>query len=352
MMKKYWIGFLVCMLMPLAAGAESAVPAAPATANGVVKAVQTHHITAPFSSTLLPFDWSPGDAVQAGDILFELDTQKVYAPEEGTFSLFAREGELAEDVIRQYGGLGSIQKSQPFVINCTTRGAYQEVDTKFVSVGETLYFRLTQDNKVEGQGRVIAVTPSGYTLQITQDEFEMGKRVKLYRQEKKTSRSCVGEGNISRALEQPVLGAGRVLRCPVQDGQRVSKGDLLFETVAADAAPGAATVIAVPLSGVLDAPKVAVGQQVYKGQALISLQDASALKVVAQVDEVDLPRLRVGSGVTIVFDSYPDQRVPGTVAAISSLGEVRQNATYYDVDISFATGLDIRLLMNATVTLP
>lgn len=351
MMKKYLLGFLAVLLTPLAAMAESAAPAA-STANGVVQAVNTYHLTAPFSGTLLPFDWSPGDALQEGDALFALDTQKVYAPEDGAFSLFAREGELAEDVIRQYGALGSIQKTRPYLIHCTTRGAYQDVDAKFVSVGETLYFRLTLDTKEEGEGRVIAASPSGYTVEVTRDAFELGKRVKLYREEKKPKRSCVGEGVIARAPEQPVLGSGRVLRCAVQDGAVVSKGELLFETVAADAAPGAAPSITAPKAGVLETLKVAVGQQVYKGQALATLLDPSALKVVAQVDEVDLPRLAPGSGVQLAFDSYPGQSVPGTVTAISSLGEVKQNATYYDVDISFMTQLDIRLMMNATVTLP
>jgi hypothetical protein len=236
---------------------------------------------------------------------------------------------MAEDVIRQYGSLGSIQKTQPLLLDCTTGGAYEKADTKFVSVGETLYFRLTQDNDLEGVGRVIAASPAGYTVQITGNEFEMGERVKLYREEKKSRRSCVGQGVISRALEQPVLGAGRVLACPVPDGQWVEKGDLLFETVAADAAPGAATGIAAPQAGVLD-----------------------TLKVMAQVDEMDLPRVQVGGSGEIVFDSYPGQPVPGTVTAISGLGEVKQNATYYDVDIVFSTRLDIRLLMNATVTFP
>lgn len=353
MMKKYFIWVLTILLLPGLALAESSAEALPAaTANGVVKVVRTYDITAPFSGTLLPFDWSRGDKVQAGDALFGLDTQKVYAPETGTFSLFAREGDLAEDVIRQYGSLGSIQKTLPYLINCTTGGAYQEADTKFVSVGETLYFRLTLDSDEEGEGRVIAASPAGYTVQITGDEFEMGERVKLYREEKKNSRSCVGQGVISRAQEQPVLGTGRVLTCAAPDGRKVVKGELLFETVAADAAPGVSTMIAAPQTGVLDALKVLAGQQVYKGQVLVTLQDTSALKVLAQVDEVDLPRVQVDGSAEIVFDSYPGQPVPGTVTAVSGLGEIKQNATYYDVEIVFSTRLDIRLLMNATVTFP
>ncbi|NLV57835.1 MAG: HlyD family efflux transporter periplasmic adaptor subunit [Clostridiales bacterium] len=354
-MKKYLVWLLVILFTPLAAWAEGSGPASvsPAvTANGMVKAVQTYDVTAPFSGTLLPFDWSRGDTVQAEEVLFKLDTQKIYAPESGTLSLFAREGDLAEDVIGQYGSLGSIQKTQPYLINCTTRGAYQAVDTKFVSVGETLYFRFTDDSKVKGEGRVIAASPAGYTVQITSGAFEMGEQVKLYRDERRNSRSCVGQGVVSRALEQPVLGSGRVIACLVSDGQKVQKGDLLFETVAADAAPGTATSITAPQGGVMDMPKVMAGQQVYRGQVLVTLQDTSAFKVVAQVDEVDLPRVRVGGSVEILFDSYPGQPVPGTVTAISGLGEFRQNATYYDVDIAFSTGMDIRLMMNATVTFP
>ncbi len=346
---------LICLLlMPFAALAEG--DAAGPTANGIVKAVHTLDITAPFSGTLLPFTLERGEMVASGQQLFALETQKIYAPESGKLTLFAAQGDLAEDVCRQYGMLANIEKANRFLLNCTTRTAYDEVENKFVSAGETLYFKVAEDTDIVGVGRVIAADPSGYTVEVApkegDNEYEIGKRVKLYRAEKKNSSSCVGEGYIARAAGQPVLGGGRILRCAASDGQTIKKGDLLFEAVASDAAPAAAAKVKAPSAGVVDAPKVVSGQQVYQGQVLATLHETGALKVVAEVDEVDLGRLHEGSGVSLVFDSFPDETVTGTVTHISQMGVAKQNATYYDVDITFRSVSEVRLFMNATVTLP
>ncbi len=342
---------LTLLLLP-AALAEAAPELSTATANGSVEAQKTYDILAPYSGTLLPFDLSMGDAVEPGEKLFFMDTQKVFSPADGKITLFAAPGDSTQDVIRQYGALASIEKASRYVIDANTHNAYNDKENKFVSVGELLYFKLSEDNDEEGQGRVVAASPSGYTVEIAQGEYELGKRAKLYRQEKKDDKSRVGDGLIVRAAEQPVMGGGRILQINVTDGATVRKGDLLFDTVAEDAELPAEQVIVAPSAGVLEAPAVISGQQVYKGQRLVTLHDTTQLKVVAQVDEVDLPRLHDGSGVTLVFDSYPGQSVPGVVASISRMGVAKQNATYYNVDISFSTQLDIRLGMNVTVTLP
>ena len=323
------------------------------TANGVVKAVHTYDVTAPYSGTLLPFDWEKGDEVRACETLFTFDTFKIYAPADGKITLFASMGDNADDVLAQYGMLASVQKNACFQINATTSRAYNSRETKFVHNGETLYFRSLKDSAQAGSGRVVYADQKGYTVEIVDDGYELGDKVRLFREENKDAFSSVGEGTISRANDVKVLGTGRVANCAVQDGQMVSKGDLLFETVSVDCPVGEIRVeVVAPQAGVLGGLMAASGQQVYKGQVLATVHCISALKVVAEVDEVDLWRVQPGAAVSIVFDSYPEERVLGTVSRISGMGTQKQNATYYDVDVVFACGLDVRLLMSATVTLP
>lgn len=339
----------VLLVLPMGAFAEGKVT----TANGVVKAVTTYDLVAPFSGTLLPFSWEKGDAVKDGETLFVLDTIKVYAHEAGKVTLFAKVGDDASDVLSQYGMLASVEKNAPLIINATTRNANNTLENKFVHNGETLYFKLTQDTDEVGYGRVTYVSGKEYTVEIAEGDFKLGQRVKLYREEKRTTKSCVGDGTIARAEEVPVLGTGRIINCAVQDGQMVQKGDLLYETVASDCAVDMRSVnVTSPKEGVLDVLKVVSGQQVYKGQVLATVHDTSALKVVGEVDEVDLARVQTGMAIALVFDSYPEQQVSGTVQKISLMGTQKQNATYYDVDIAFTTELDVRLFMNATVSIP
>ena len=336
------------LLLPAAVHAETVVSV---TANGIVKASDTYDITAPFSGTLLPFSAEQGDEVAVNDPLFVLDTQQIYAPEDGIVTLFAAPGDHSQDVMQQYGMLASITKPNPYRVRATTFNAHK--DNKFLHIGEALYFHLSSDKDEEGEGRVIAVEGNAYIVEITQGSFQLDKKVKLFREKGKGNNARTGEGTIVRAPEAPVFGDGRVLRCTVADGQQVQKGALLFELVSADCPSDVTSeAICTARSGVLGSLQVAAGQQVYKGQVLVTLHDTSSLKVVAEVDEVDLHRVQVGGTVSLAFDALPGQTLPGTVTRISGLGTLKQNATYFDVDITFANAPDIRLFMNATVTLP
>ncbi len=324
------------------------------TANGTVQAQTTYDITAPYSGTLLPFDLAAGDYVYKGDSLLGYDTTKIYAPQDGILvATFAEAGDNTQDVLNQYGSLCVIEKAVPYQIAATYQGAAADAEYKFVHLGETLYYELTSDKDDNGECRVIAADSKAYTLELSTGEFEQGKQVKLYRDSKRTSKSCVGTGTIGRAPETYVQGAGRIVNVLKQQGDAVKKGDTLYEAVSIDCAPDTlSTSITATAEGVLSGPKVISGQQVYKGQLLLTLNDTSNLKVVAQVDEIDLSRVSLGTTVAITFDAYPGQTVSGTVSAVSLSGITKQNAAYYDVDITYSAPFQTLLGMNATITLP
>lgn len=351
--KKVLALLITTLLLPAGALAQDIEIIRPATANGHTEAVNTLDILAPYAGTLLPFDLSSGDAVQQGETLFTLDTHKMYAPYSGVITLLSAPGELANDATLRYGMLASLQPENRFRIEATTRGAYNKKENKDVHLGETLYFKGTSDSDIKGECRIISASGNAYVAEIVKGDYEIGKRVKLYRDSNRSSDSCVGEGGITRAPEIPLHGTGRLLRWAVEDGQHVEKGTLLLETVSADAPANVkTTLIPAPQNGIVGTPSVAAGQQVYKGQLLLTLHDTTALKAVVEVDEVDLSRIGEEAQVTLVFDSYPDQEVPGVVTHISGIGTSKQNATYYAVDISFTTMLDVRLGMSVTATLP
>ncbi len=345
MKKCKWLCLLLICLLPCSALAT--------TANGTVEAVTTVDVTAPFSGTLLPSDHDAGDAVAAGETLFTLDTLKVYAPADGMLAaVFAEAGDSAADITAQYGMLAAVEKSSPLVISASTNGAYDEKANKLIHIGETLYYYRTSKKADDGMARVIAVSGEQYTLEVLTGDYELGEEVKLYRDSAFTSKLCVGKGRIARGADVPVLGSGRVLKRYASQGMLVRSGDLLYE-LAADALPGALSAdVAAPCAGVLALPKVASGQQVYRGQVLATIHDTSALQVRAEVDEVDLGALQVGDKVELAFDRYPDTRVPGRVASISGVGKTKQNASYYDVCVAFTPEDETLIGMSATVYLP
>lgn len=323
------------------------------TATGVVRSASTQDVVAPYSGTLLPFDLAAGDTVSAGDVLLEMDAGKIYAPFSGTLSmLFADEGDDAQSVTARYGGVAAIEPEHPYVLSATTQSAYDDPDNKHIHIGETLYFKATSSERVKGEGRVIAVSGNTYRVEVTVGDLEIGESVTLYRDPLYDRESVVGKGSCSAAEPILVQGTGRVLTVARLEGEFVQAGDLLFETVAADAAPTLESpTLSAPFGGAVSALNVVSGQQVAKGQVLLTLADTANLEVACDVDEIDLGSLSVGDALPIVFDFAPDTVYQGTIREISAVGTVKQNAAYYTVALSIGDVPGLRLGMSATVYL-
>ncbi|MFA5139412.1 MAG: efflux RND transporter periplasmic adaptor subunit [Elusimicrobiota bacterium] len=92
-----------------------------------------------------------------------------------------------------------------------------------------------------------------------------------------------------------------------------------------------ATPIIAPLSGVVILRNAVVGQTVDMGTVIYAMSDS--LIVLAQVDESDIGRIRVGMPTRIWLDSYPDNKVPGKVFDILFEGKNVSNVITYGVKV-------------------
>jgi hypothetical protein len=63
--------------------------------------------------------------------------------------------------------------------------------------------------------------------------------------------------------------------------------------------------------------KLQVGDVVWGGLPVVTLPDLTEMEVVAQVNEVDGPKISVGNQARIKLDSYPESEITGTVKDIS-----------------------------------
>lgn len=340
----------LCLACPTALAAD--LQNSP-TATGTVRSSHTQDITAPYSGTLKPFDWALGDSVSAGAELISLDTTKVYAPCAGTVgALFAQVGDDAQSVSTRYGGVAAIEPANAYVLEANTRSAYDDAENRHIHIGETLYFKSTSSSRVTGVGRVIAVEGISYRVEMTQGDLELDETVTLYRDPLYDRESVVGRGSCKAVAPVFAQGAGRVLRVHAKEGDVVAAGDLLYETAAQDADSDLRSEqLNAPFDGVISALNAASGQQVAKGQVLLTLSDATSLEVTCDVDEIDLGSLAVGESLCVVFDFAPDTVYQGTISEISALGTLRQNAAYYTVTLSLGDVPGLRLGMSATVYL-
>lgn len=323
-----------------------------AIANGTVAAVDFVDVTAPYSGTLMTFDLASGDRVAAGDALFAMLLTTLYAPEAGTVTLFAAEGDDASAVISHYGALGTVETAISTQIAATTAGAYNSKENHILYVGETLYFRSSGAGRETGWGRVIHVDGSGYVVDILKGTFDVGESFNLYRNDSYDSRENVGRGTVTRRSPMAMTGVGRVCELLVQNGDEVAANAPILTLMSADAEPGASPIISAPEDAVIATVAVSPGQQVWKGQMLARLYLTGALEIVAEVDEIDLHGLQVGDTLPITLDVDEKTVLYGTVTEISALGVQRQNAAYYTVHVSLESSDGVLLGGSASVYLP
>ena len=328
----------------------SAACALGATANAVIVAPQTAKITAPFSGTLLPFDLTAGDEVAAGDTLFTMDTVPVYATQSGTVSaVFAKAGDDASGVIAHYGSLAVIEPTRALYVAADNSQAYDDDENRYLHAGETLYLKCGSE---KGTGLVTSVSGNAYTVEILTGSFDVGDTVRCYRESGTPSDSETGRGRVTRYPDISVAAEGRIAAVHVKAGDTVSVGDLLFEVIDGQSAKGAPLSLTAPVSGAVTALSTASGAQVYRGQLLCEIADLTQLELSAEVDELDLSAISVGSALTFTLDAYAGETFSGMVTEIRPIGITRQNATYYDVRITLPAGKTLLPGMNATVTLP
>lgn len=115
-----------------------------------------------------------------------------------------------------------------------------------------------------------------------------------------------------------------------------------------------ATLVA-PFDGVITEGQVVVGQRVTAGTALVTVEDASSLQVVAQVGEIEISKVSPGMEVRVSFDAMMGQPpLAGHVDSIPLYGTFQNGMTVFELPIVFDSGQQLPLFqgMSANVVFP
>ena len=230
--------FRVCILAVMLATILSAQALAQATFDGSVVSKETVAISAPFGGLVDKITLRKGDVLHVGDPVATIATTKVYAPADGVVSgVFAREGDDTEGITTRYGAVMYLEPTNKYIVSATTEKAYNSSATKYVHIGEKVYLSCTKDGSHVGTAVVTTISEADesgntpYKLEVTGGEFYMGETVGIYRDSSYKSSSRIGRGTIQQNAAIAVKGTGSVLKLHVQAGDRVERGELLFETV-------------------------------------------------------------------------------------------------------------------------
>ena len=116
------------------------------------------------------------------------------------------------------------------------------------------------------------------------------------------------------------------------------------------------TVITAPIDGIVIARQVDVGQTVAASMSapelFIIAADLTKMRVIANIDESDVGRIRPDQPVTFTVDAYATEEFEGTVSQIRLEPVVQQNVVTYATVIDVPNNeLKLKPGMTATVTL-
>ena len=323
--------------------------------SGKVEASETVQVYAPVGGTAEAVPVRVGETVAEDTVIAKLRTTKVYAEEDGIVtSVFGQPGDDAASVAQTYGAVMYVEGPYTYSIEASTSRAYDAMDNYIVHSGEVVYLVSRNRTAYRGEGIITSVDGSNYTVLVTSGEFYVGDSLDICRDSDLSAASRIGRGNVARVAPKAVTGTGSIVSCAVKAGDRVKRGQLLFETADGvfDGLEMTGAEIRAGTDGVIASLNVSQGAAVAKDSMAAEIYPKNAVWVAASVAETDLAEVAVGQKVKVELDWNEDQGVSyeGTVAMISAVGTAGEESTTYQVYVSFTPDENTRYGMTALVT--
>ncbi|MEB3327795.1 MAG: efflux RND transporter periplasmic adaptor subunit [Candidatus Sericytochromatia bacterium] len=189
--------------------------------------------------------------------------------------------------------------------------------------------RLQREFLARETGRIQALlAEGGVTVQAAEQQRQQLAQARLD--------ESLARQELARArLEGPVVAARNAYAAARTAVANAARQGRVAVAVARDNL--ARTTLRAPFAGTLTDWLVEPGAWVTPGTPLAQLQDLGALKVELPVDEIDVPKLRVGGTVQLTFDPYPDAPATGTIAMVSRASVTGSgNVQVFPVEVRFA----------------
>ena len=323
--------------------------------TGTVEASATTEIYAPVGGTVEAVPVKAGQNVTADTVIARIRTTKVYAAEDGTITaVFGQPGDDAEKIAEKYGAVMYLEGKDVYTVSASTNKAYEAKENYLVHSGETVYLASRNHTLNKGSGIITTIDGSSFTVQVTEGQFYVGDSFDIFRSAALTNASRVGRGTLSRVSPAAVTGTGSIVSFAVSAGDKVTRGQLLFETVEGtfDGLVMTGTEILAGVDGTVASLSVEQGGTVAKDSVVAVIYPRGSVWVAAEVTETDLAYLQVGQKVKVELDWNQDKGVSyeGRVEMISALGTVGEESTTFPVYVSFTPDDNTRFSMTALVS--
>ena len=102
--------------------------------------------------------------------------------------------------------------------------------------------------------------------------------------------------------------------------------------------------LSAPISGVVTAVNVSVGDKNAAGTTMITIEDTSSLKVIVNVEEADILKIQEGMPATVTTDATGEEEIKGTVTRVVRVKN--QSANTNSTDTNTTTGYSAEITID------
>ena len=372
--------------------------------SGTITAANTYEVKPLVRGTVLTADFQEGDVVQAGDVLYTIDSSDAAnSVARAQLSLNQAQRSYEDAVNAQYvrtdigGTVVSIGVAPGDVVTAGQEVAtirdesvmlltldFPAADAAGFAVGQTAEVTLDGTyERIAGTIRSVsgADTLSSGSLLVRSVTIAVPNNGSLTAAQAATASvngvSALGSARLAYQKSQTLAAAsaGTVAALCVQPGSAVGAGanviqlasdsltrqvetasdNLLSAELSVDDAENTMDnyTITAPISGTIIQKNVQAGETVggdstTAATAMCIIHDLSYLEMTLNVDELQILSMQVGQNVQIKADAIPDQTFNGVVTNVSSAGTTTSGTTTYPVTIRIDDYGQLLPGMNAT----
>lgn len=104
--------------------------------------------------------------------------------------------------------------------------------------------------------------------------------------------------------------------------------------------------IKAPISGILTTLTISEGSQLNQSGSIGTIVDYTQLQAVIQVDEMDIPSIKLKQKAALTFDALADTSIEGSVSAIADEGAASGGVSVFDVTIQLSSSQGVKSGMS------
>jgi HlyD family secretion protein len=156
-----------------------------------------------------------------------------------------------------------------------------------------------------------------------------------------------GSGSIEAINSKDLIAATNsdIDQIKVSLNQHVNKGDELITFT------NGSDPITAPFSGVVSSLPVAAGDQVNKGTVVAHITNNNHLETTIDVDELDIPKVKVGQKVNVKLNAEPEVVYTGKVTTIANEGTVNNGVSTFSVTVVLDQAKNAKVGMTTESTI-